>query len=85
MVFDARRSSDESRALRQLRQISDGAVEFERIDAGASRADGLAMLREAAAVLVLCSHRTALVEDLRWIAQEAQRAGAPVVGFVSEA
>ena len=85
MVFDTRRSSDESRALRQLRQISDGAVEFERIDAGASRADGLAMLREAAAVLVLCSHRTALVEDLRWIAQEAQHAGAPVVGFVSEA
>lgn len=84
LVFDARRSEQESRALQRLETISDGSVQFERVDAAASRADGLAMLREATAVLVLCSRRTALVEDVRWITQEARRAGTPVVGFVSE-
>ncbi|WP_336652851.1 MULTISPECIES: hypothetical protein [unclassified Leucobacter] len=84
LVFDARRSEQESRALQRLEAISDGSVQFERVDAAGSRADGLAMLREATAVLVLCSRRTALVEDMRWITEEARRAGTHVVGFVSE-
>ncbi|QZY53139.1 YveK family protein [Leucobacter tenebrionis] len=84
MVFDARRSKDESRALQQLEAAADGSVEFEGFKAGSSRADGLALLRRAGAVLVLCSRRTALAEDLRWLALEADRAGTPVVGFVTE-
>lgn len=85
MVFDARRSGDESRTMQELETIAGGTVDFERIRAEASRADGLALLRSAAAVLVLCSHRTARVDDMRWIRDEAAAVETPVVGFVSEA
>ena len=85
LLFDARRAEGPSRAGEALADVAGDALELETVAADGSRADGLAALRRARGVVLLCRRRAARTADVAWIREEAERAGVPLVGYIEDA